>query len=114
MKSPAEIVQKQISIKEKVHRILLKYPATRGDDRLLLFYYLRAYCSVKLTFRQFEELRKIPSPDTLTRRRQEIQAKNENMRPTPKTQLKRELLQEANRNYFGKGLKLTDFMREIA
>lgn len=113
MKSPAKVLIEQISIREKVHRILHKYPATRGDDRLLLFYYLRAYCSVKLTFSQFEELRRMPSPDTIGRRRREIQAENPNMRPTEKTIIKREILQEENRNYYSKGLTLTDFCEAI-
>ena len=105
----AKMVARTERVKDRVEKILKEWPSTRGDDRLLQWRYLRAYTGVRLSFSQFESLRIMPSPETITRRRREIQAENEELKPTTRVRIKRKVREAALHNQFGKGLKLTDF-----
>ena len=71
--SGADMFLKTGIVKENVKAIYKDYPSTRGDDRLLIWRYLRRHCpQVRLTFAQFDALRSIPSFESIRRRVQEL------------------------------------------
>jgi hypothetical protein len=76
--------------KDKVAQILEKYPATKGDDRLLQFYFYKEFepDKVKLSFKKFKMLMLMTSPETIRRVRQKLNEEGKFL-PTDKTILKR-------------------------
>lgn len=110
--SGAKMLKRTEKVKDRVRRILLQFPATKGDDTLLTYRYLREFHpQVRLTFAQFEALLYIPAFETIRRRRQELQAEVPDLRPTERVIRKRKRNEEATHNYYGKkmDLTLTDF-----
>lgn len=108
--SGAEMVLKTRRVKDEVEQILREYPSSRGDDRVLIYRYVRNYCpQIKLSFKSFEDLFKIPSFETIRRRGQELRREHDELQPTEKTQKKRFRRAEAMKNYYGSGMKITDF-----
>lgn len=90
-----------IKVKDRVKEIYIIFPSTRGDDRLLIKRYLDRFCpQVRLTAKQFELLRTIPSFETIRRRGQELRHDNSEYQPTKRTRRKRERLNEAYRQYY--------------
>ena len=110
--SGALMVSRKVRIKDKVKAILEDYPSTRGDDRLLQYRFLEKYSPVKLAFHEFEELRRLFSPETLPRRRRELQKEFPELRPLKRTTAKRERAENAERNYYGNGMTLADYANE--
>jgi hypothetical protein len=104
------MVARTEKVKDRVRRILQEYPPTRGDDCQLLFRYLRRYHpDIRFSPKQFEALLYMPSPETLTRRRREIQIALPDLRPTERTVKKRARNEHAYHGYYGKGMALSDF-----
>ena len=86
-------------VKSFVKWCLENRPGTRGDGRLLNYFVWRYYDGIDLqNGLTIKKMRKLTNPETIRRRRAEIQnAKNEDgswkypdLRPTEKTQIKRE------------------------
>ena len=62
-------------IKDRVHSVLLDYPATRGDDLALAMRYYRRYYPFIKSLWDLERASyegRVPTPDTLSRRRREL------------------------------------------
>lgn len=101
-----------ISCRNLVKQVMISYPSTRGDDRLLTYRVWRA-CGLRLTTRQygvlFELLRRSWSPETITRRRREIQAEDATLQPTERTQQKRARRMWAFKRNFAPEMKLYEF-----
>jgi hypothetical protein len=112
--SGAAIFLKTAKVKDNVKTIYLEYPSTRGDDRLLIKRYLDRFCpQVRLTAKQFELLRTIPSFETIRRRGQELRAEIPSLQPTERVKQKRYRRSEAFRHYYGDGqLHVSDFTKE--
>ena len=84
------VVRSVLSVKQKVKKVLEKYPPARGDYRLLYYYYIREYCqNLTLTFREFADLFNQPSPETISRCARKIFREEPSLLPTAKTQKKR-------------------------
>lgn len=99
--SGEEMLRKTIKVKDNVKEIYLMYPSTRGDDRLLIKRYLDTFCpQVRLTAKQFDLLRTIPSFETIRRRGQELRAQYEDLQPTKRVQHKRYRREQAFRQYY--------------
>ena len=109
----AAMFLKTATVKAHVKEVYLDYPSTRGDDRLLIWRYLRRFHpNIRLTFKQFDELRSIPSFETIRRRGQELRAEIPALQPKERTQQKRYRRSEAFRHYYGDGqLHVSDFAR---
>jgi len=108
--SGATMIARTIRVKDKVKDILKTWPSTRGDDVLLVYRYLRRYHpDVRLSAAQFEALLFIPSFETITRRRREVQIEYPDLRPTDRVTGKRKRNERATSNYYGKGLTLADY-----
>jgi hypothetical protein len=99
--SGSEMFAKTVKVKDNVKEIYIIFPSTRGDDRLLIKRYLDRFCpQVRLTARQFEFLRSIPSFETIRRRGQELRHDNPEYQPTKRTRGKRARRAEAFREYY--------------
>lgn len=108
--SGAEMLGKTVRVKDNVKEIYLCYPSTRGDDRLLIKRYLDTFCpQVRLTAKQFELLRTIPSFETIRRRGQELRREYPDLQPTKRVKKKRFRREQAFRDYYG-GQRLMDWM----
>jgi hypothetical protein len=103
------MIGRGIRIKDKVKQILEDYPQCRGDDLQLVWRYYTQYTGIRMKFSMFRELLLAPAPETLSRRRRELQHEYPELQPTKRTRHKRERNAEAHRNYFGNGLTLNDF-----
>ncbi len=75
--------------KAKVKHILENYGCTRGDYRLLEYYYIRMFGHTKITFRDFEDLRKNPAPESISRLARMLVNENPDLRPSERTVRKR-------------------------
>jgi len=85
-----DVVRSVVSVKQKVRKVLEKYPSTRGDYRLLYYYYIKEYCPfLTLTFREFSDLFNQPSPETISRCARKIFSEEPSLLPSEKTQKKR-------------------------
>jgi len=88
------VVKSVLSVKQKVRKVLEKYPSARGDYRLLYYYYIREYCPhLTITFREFADLFNQPSPETISRCARKIFEEEPSLLPTMKTQKKRYIRQ---------------------
>ena len=94
---------------DMVEQILRSYPASKGDDRLLIYYFLKTYTPIRLSIKTIDNLRRCPSFETLRRRRQELILEHPELRPSDRVQKKRSVRAKAFKDYYGKGLKLSDF-----
>lgn len=60
-------------VKDRVEYILQNYPSAKGDDNILIWRYLLVFCpSVRMTYREFQDLMGIPSFETITRCRRKL------------------------------------------
>ena len=108
--SGQEIFAKTAKVYDNVKEIYMIFPSTRGDDRLLIKRYLDRFCpQVRLSAKQFELLRTIPSFETIRRRGQELRAKYPDLQPTKRVKKKRYRLSEAYREYY-RGNQITDWL----
>jgi hypothetical protein len=120
--SGADMLRRQIRVKDRVAELLRTYPQTKGDDLILIWHYFREFTNIRITYRQFRDLLHAPHPETIRRCRQLLQHNERELveagklrledalyLPREKTIRKRRKLEEATHNYYGKGLKLTDF-----
>lgn len=99
--SGAEMFNKTAKVKDNVIEIYTIFPSTRGDDRLLIKRYLDRFCpQVRLTAKQFELLRTIPSFETIRRRGQEVRHDFPIYQPTKRVQRKRYRREKAFREYY--------------
>lgn len=99
------MLTRSLKVKEMVLDALKEYPQGRGDDMLLYLHILRKHYwrlvkiqtkpRLILNFGTFENFLYTPSYETVRRRRQEWQARFEDLRPTERVQHKRMRLQEA-------------------
>jgi hypothetical protein len=105
-----EMLEKTEKVKDRVKEIYIIFPSTRGDDRLLIKRYLDRFCpQVRLSAKQFELLRTIPSFETIRRRGQELRAQYSDLQPTKRVQHKRYRREIAFRHYY-KDMRLGDFL----
>ena len=70
----------ETTIKRRVESLLEQYPKLRDDDRALLQAYYRRYTGVRLSERMVNALFFAPSPETIFRRRRELQNEREELR----------------------------------
>lgn len=97
-------------VKDRVKEIYIIFPSTRGDDRLLIKRYLDRFCpQVRLSAKQFELLRTIPSFETIRRRGQELRAQYSDLQPTKRVQHKRYRREIAFQHYY-KDTHMGDFI----
>jgi len=117
---PGKVWQHSLKVKEIVHRVFLKRPQTVGDDRLLIYEVWKRY-GVKINFnprtkhiswefKNFEHMRRVPSPETICRRGRELR-EADRMREaqgfertysrTPYSESKRETTRGAYFDYYG-------------
>lgn len=59
-------------VKDLVSDLCLRRPCVRGDYRLLQYYFLRDYCGIRISLATFDDLRRAPSPETISRRFREL------------------------------------------
>jgi len=109
------MLEKTFTVRDRVFELLQKYPATRGDYRLLIAYYRRDYDNIKFPV-SIPRLRQLTSEETIRRRAQELfhQAKEDgdpaHILPTERTLEKRSRREIALHGYYGRGQCLDDYM----
>jgi hypothetical protein len=119
----AMMVQRTEKVKDRVAYILTQYPQTRGDDLQLVWRYYQLYTNVRIKFSDFKALLMCPAPETISRRRRELQESERkavengeillsdtNYLPREKTIKKREDYRMATSHYYGKGMTLGDYL----
>ena len=119
----ALMVNRAEKVKDRVAYILTQYPQTRGDDLQLVWRYYQLYTNVRIKFSDFKALLMCPAPETISRRRRELQEperaaveKGEielsetRYLPREKTEKKREDYRTATSHYYGKGMTLGDYL----
>lgn len=115
------MVERTEKVKDRVKSILTQYPPCRGDDTLLIWRYWRRYCGLNIEFNDFQQLLRATSSETIRRRRQELQHDEYKriemglqachiLTPSIRVKKKRERNFEAQSNYWGSNLKITDFI----
>lgn len=105
IETPEELLAKLKTYKARVKYILEQYPQATGDDRILQWRYLKVfYPKVRITYKQFSDLRKMPAPETLSRCRRLLQADNPDLRPTDKTVRKRRARAHTFKSVLGEGI----------
>lgn len=120
--SGAQMVARTEKVKDRVAHLLKTYPQTKGDDLQLIWKYYQKYTDVRISFQNFKSLLMCPSPETIRRRRQELQQPERQAvangeisladcqyLPRERTERKRHNYKEALKHYYGKGLTLNDF-----
>jgi hypothetical protein len=91
--------------KDIVAELCRVYPSVKGDYRLLYYRYLRSQ-GLHLNIQEFDLLRTLYSPETITRRYRELAGENpEDYAPTEATLSKRRKNEKVYRNYFHKDKK---------
>jgi len=110
-------------VKDRVAWLLKRYPQTKGDDLQLVWRYYKAYTNIRIKFVDFKELLMSPAPETIRRRRQELQQIEKQgleageitlddcqYLPKERTIKKRHNYRNALKAYYGNGqLNLGDF-----
>lgn len=67
-------------VEEQVLYLLEKYPQTTGHDNILHMRYFATFpCGVKISFKDFDALRKAPRMETIRRARQLIQEREKKL-----------------------------------
>jgi hypothetical protein len=103
---PIEILKKRLwsgRVKDLVARICTDYPSCKGNYGLLLW---RVYRQLGINNLHdfFENINRLPSPETIGRRFRELQAADpENFAPSVSTATKRENNESVYREYYGAG-----------
>jgi hypothetical protein len=74
----AKTIAKIRVVRERVRYVLEHYPSTKGNDRELMFRYYRIFEPwTGFRVRDFDALLSMTNPETIRRRRQELNAKGE-------------------------------------
>jgi hypothetical protein len=108
----AVMLARGVTVKARVKEILIEIPQTKGDDLLLIYHYWRRHDFIRISFSKFKDLIYATSPESIRRRRQELQHDNAELRATERVVHKRERNEEAHRHYYGNGTRLTDYVGE--
>lgn len=103
------------TVRENVSLLCKKYPSIKGDYRLLLYRYWREVCGINISLKTFDEIRRAPSPMSITRRFQELNAEfqatygslGNPYAPSPETISKRRKNEFVHRDFYSK-LKRSD------
>ena len=117
----AQMLARQLRIKDMTLDALREYPQGRGDDMLLYVHILRKHYwrmvhvqtkpRLIIDYGAFENFLMTPSFETVRRRRQEWQAKYEELRPSIRVRHKRQRLQDAMTHDLSTGqYTVADFM----
>lgn len=118
-----QMLERGLKVKDRVAWILKRYPQTKGDDLQLVWRYYKAYTNIRIKFVDFKELLMSPAPETIRRRRQELQQIEKQgleageitledcqYLPKERTLKKRHNYRNALKAYYGNGqLNLGDF-----
>lgn len=99
-----EARQRSDVIKNRVLSLCEDYPSVKGDYRLLWYRYIQRFHGAKLSFKGksfFEELRVMPSPETIGRRYRELAEEGVDVLPRAGTQLKRVKRCRVYRDFYG-------------
>jgi hypothetical protein len=70
-----QVERKFKKLKQKVIWEMQNHPATKGNDQLLEYYIKKDFYGVRMTFREFKDLMKLPTGHDITRCRQLINEK---------------------------------------
>ena len=68
-----QMLERGLKVKDRVAWLLKRYPQTKGDDLQLVWRYYQHYTNIRIKFSDFKELLMSPAPETIRRRRQELQ-----------------------------------------
>lgn len=100
---PKETLEERLddpTCKILVAELCRAYPSCKGDYRLLYYRYIRSQ-GIRITLRDFDQLRALYSPETVARRYRELQDENPaEYAPTEATLLKRAKNEKVYRAYF--------------
>ena len=121
--SGSQMLARSEKVKDRVAWLLKRYPQTKGDDLQLVWRYYKAYTNIRIKFVDFKELLMSPAPETIRRRRQELQQIEKQgleageitlddcqYLPKERTIKKRHNYRNALKAYYGNGqLNLGDF-----
>ena len=110
--SGAKMVKRTVRVKDEVEQILREYPQARGDDRVLAWRYYRQFSGIRISFQNFNALRRAPAFETISRRRRELQNEHPELEASERVQHKRYRREKAFIDIFTNGLKLADFETE--
>ena len=103
-----------------VKKLLEKIPQTRGDDWLLIIYYLHYFSSNKtvqvkfdrgitIRWEKFSNIFRSAAAETITRARRHIQRKDPELKPAPRTSKKRINAKDAYEEFYSPQAGLIDF-----
>ena len=118
-----QMLERGLKVKDRVAWLLKRYPQCKGDDLQLTWQYYKHYTEVRITFETFKALLMCPAPETIRRRRQELQQIEKQgleageitlddcqYLPKERTITKRHNYRNALKAYYGNGqLNLGDF-----
>ena len=102
--SGAQMVRNKPRIEDLVEDLLEKYPQAKGDDNILIWRFCRNFTGVRISFSQFKQLLNAPAFESITRARRKVQKRRDDLRPTKRVVRKRQVNEEACRQYYGKGV----------
>lgn len=101
--APRDVLEQRLddpTCKMLVAELCHVYPSVKGDYRLLYYRYIRSQ-GIKITLKDFDQLRALYSPETVARRYRELQDENPSeYAPTEATLLKRAKNEKVYRAYF--------------
>jgi hypothetical protein len=107
-----EARQESSAIKKRVLALCRDYPSVKGDYRLLWYRYIQRFHGARLSFKErsfFDELRRMPSPETIGRRYRELCEEGvEGVLPSEATQRKRRKRERVMRSAYSRS-NLWDF-----
>ena len=102
-KESERVINSLEKIKSRVRNVLEKYPSAKGDYRILWYYYVRSYCpKIRIRITDFEALRAMPSPESISRNCRFLQESGE-FEASARVQRKRKRLENLQREYWKKG-----------
>jgi hypothetical protein len=102
--------QNDDTIKKCIVDLVERRPCVKGDYRLLNYYFLKDYCNIRMSFKDFETLRHSPSPETISRRMRELKEKDPmKYGASEETEIKRFKRFKVMRDHYG-SKHLNDFM----
>jgi hypothetical protein len=93
--------RQETTVKKKLAELCHKYPSIKGDYRLMTYRFWTEVCGIKITFKDFNTIRRAPSPETIGRRFRELQASDPiSYQPSLATIDKRQHNERLYRTYF--------------
>lgn len=108
----SDMLNAYTKIEDRVKHILEIRPACKGNDKLLIYYYLKFYAPfIKLSFKKIEQLIDYcPAFESITRSRRHVQELNPELKPTERTQKKRFKREVAMHDYFSNSNSLNNYI----